>query len=94
MHTPLVLGRLAEVPAFLRDHVFLADLECSEGLALSFGETLVFQWASGAVGLCPSENPDLKGPPSEPPECGTGLQPGLPAVLGLAGFYLHLSRHP
>jgi hypothetical protein len=51
MHPPLVLGRLAEVPAFLRNHVFLADLKGSEGVALCFGETLVLQRTSAAVGL-------------------------------------------
>lgn len=54
-HAQLVLGRLADVSAFLHDHMFLADLKRSERFAFYFGETSVFQRAHGAVGLCPSE---------------------------------------
>jgi hypothetical protein len=55
LHVLLVLGRLAEVPPFLREHMLRADLERAERAAFLFGETLVLLRASATVGRRPGE---------------------------------------
>ena len=42
-HAQLIFGRLAEIPAFLHNHMFVPDLKCAKRFALFQGQTLALE---------------------------------------------------